>query len=421
MKDNTEKARGRFWHRYRGLPSSVFALSLVSFLNDTSSDIIYPLLPAFLFLSLGATPFAIGLIEGFSESVASILKLFSGYLSDRFSRRKLPVFFGYSLAAVMRPLLAFVTSWPQVLAVRMSDRIGKGIRGAPRDALLSADVPPEKRGLAFGFNRAADHLGAVAGPLFAFLLLTYLAADPANPTMREYQQVFLYASIPVVLGLFIIVFFVHETRGQSSDDEPVSISFSLSEFDGNFKRYLLVVSLFTLSNSTDAFLLLRAQSVGIPPAMLPLLWMVLHFSKVFSSLIGGDLSDRLGRKALILSGWVVYAFTYGAFAFIESAWQAWVLFVLYGAYFGLTEGVEKALVADMVQSEKRGTAFGLYNLAYGISVFPASLLFGGLWYEFGPSTAFIVSAAISVTAGLCFLTIQTGKRKLEGNSDSGHR
>lgn len=407
MEDNTEKARVRFWHRYRGLPSSVIALSLVSFLNDTSSDIIYPLLPAFLFLSLGATPFAIGLIEGFSESIASILKLFSGYLSDRFSRRKLPVFFGYSLAAITRPLLAFVTSWPQVLVVRMSDRVGKGIRGAPRDALISADVPPEKRGFAFGFNRAADHLGAVVGPVIAFLLLTYFAADPASPTMREYQQVFLYASIPVVFGLFIIVFFVHEPQGQGQIDEAVSIGFSLKEFDGNFKRYLLVVSLFTLSNSTDAFLLLRAESVGIAPAMLPLLWMVLHFSKVFSSLIGGDLSDRLGRKAMILSGWGIYAFVYAAFAFTDSAWQAWVLFILYGLYFGLTEGAEKALVADMVQPEKRGTAYGLYNLAYGITVFPASLLFGAFWYQFGPATAFIISAAISIAAALCFTAIRT--------------
>ncbi len=409
MENQTEKARVRFWHRYRGLPSSVFALSLVSFLNDTSSDIIYPLLPAFLFLSLGATPFAIGLIEGFSESVASILKLFSGYLSDRFGRRKLPVFFGYSLAAVMRPLLAFVTTWTQVLVVRMTDRIGKGIRGAPRDALLAADVSPEERGLAFGFNRAADHLGAVVGPVIAFLLLTFLAADPSNPTMREYQQVFLYASFPVALGLFVIVFFVHDHPGPNPIEDADSIRFSLDEFDGNFKRYLLIVSLFTLSNSTDAFLLLRAESVGINPALLPLLWMVLHFSKVFSSLIGGDLSDRLGRKAMILSGWAIYAMVYAAFAFIDSAWQAWVLFILYGAYFGLTEGVEKALVADMVELEKRGTAFGLYNLAYGITVFPASLIFGFLWYKFGTEAAFLTSAAISVLALCLFFTVRSEK------------
>lgn len=403
----TEKiSKFRFWRRYKGLPPTVFALSLVSFLNDTSSEIIYPLLPAFLFLTLGATPFAIGLIEGLAESVASILKLFSGYLSDRFGRRKLPVFLGYSLAAVVRPMLAFVTSWPQVLVVRMSDRIGKGIRGAPRDALLAADVPEDKRGLAFGFNRAADHLGAVVGPIVAFLLLTYLAVDPENPTAMEYQRVFLFASVPVAIGLFVIVFFVHEERKPIENVDTNPIKFSLREFDPNFKRFLLIIALFTLSNSTDAFLLLRAEQAGITPAMLPLLWMVLHFSKVFSSLIGGELSDKFGRKTLIVSGWVVYAAVYAGFAFIDSAWQAWVLFVIYGAYFGLTEGVEKAMVADLVKDEKRGTGYGFYNLAYGITVFPASLLFGFLWYRFGSETAFMISAAISIVAAAFLLTVK---------------
>ncbi len=398
MANDDRFERWRFWRRYRGLPPTVFALSVVSFLNDTSSEIIYPLLPAFLFLSLGTSPFAIGLIEGLAESAASILKLFSGYLSDKFGKRKLPVFLGYSLAAVTRPLLAFAVTWQQVLVVRMSDRVGKGIRGAPRDALLAAGVPEEKRGLAFGFNRAADHMGAVVGPVIAFLLLTYLAADPAEPTAREYQQVFLYASIPVVIGLFVIVFFVHEGQPQLREAESNPIKFSLREFDGNFIKFLGVIALFTLSNSTDAFLLLRAEQAGIEPAMLPLLWMVLHFSKVFFSLIGGDLSDRLGRKTMIISGWAVYAMVYAGFAFVDSAWQAWALFVVYGAYFGLTEGAEKALVADLVENEKRGTAYGFYNLAFGITVFPASLLFGFLWYQFGVETAFLVSASISVAA-----------------------
>lgn len=401
-------SRLKFWRRYRGLPPTVLALSVVSFLNDTSSEIIYPLLPAFLFLTLGATPFAIGLIEGLAESVASILKLFSGYLSDKFGKRKLPVFLGYSLAAIVRPLLAFVTSWPQVLVVRMTDRVGKGIRGAPRDALIASEVPEERRGLAFGFNRAADHLGAVVGPVVAYLLLSYLAADAENPTAMEYQRVFLYASIPVVIGLFVIVFFVHEHKKEGEPEETSPIRFSLREFDGNFKRFLVVIALFTLSNSTDAFLLLRAEQSGIPPAMLPILWMVLHFSKVFSSLIGGDISDKVGRKAMIVTGWFIYALVYLGFAFIDAAWQAWLLFVIYGMYFGLTEGVEKALVADLVEDEKRGTAFGFYNLAYGITVFPASLLFGFMWSRFGVEAAFILSAAISVLAAMFLLSIRPG-------------
>ena len=407
MDTSGEWRTNRFWQRYRGLPRNVFALSLVSLLNDTSSEIIYPLLPAFLFLTLGATPFAIGLIEGFAESIASILKLFSGYLSDKFGNRKLPVFFGYSLAAVTRPFLAFVTSWPQVLVVRMTDRVGKGIRGAPRDALIAQDVEPERRGLAFGFNRAADHMGAVVGPLVAFLLLSYLAADSSNPTAREYQRVFLFASIPVVLGLFVIVFFVREEKKKPVHGEENPIKFSLSEFDGNFKRFLWVVALFTLSNSTDAFLLLRAEQTGIAPAMLPLLWMVLHLSKVISSLAGGNLSDKIGRKKMIVAGWVVYAAVYIGFAFAGSAWQAWALFIIYGVYFGLTEGVEKALVADMVTDEKRGTGYGFYNLFYGITVLPASLLFGLLWSSVGVKTAFGVSASISIIAAMLLLGIKT--------------
>ena len=405
--DNVE--RNGIWQRYRALSPTVFALSLVSFLNDTSSEIIYPLLPTFLALTLGASPFAIGLIEGFAESIASILKLFSGYLSDRFGNRKFPVFLGYSLAAVVRPLLSFVTSWPQVLVVRMTDRIGKGIRGAPRDALLAATVPEHARGLAFGFNRAADHLGAIVGPVVAFLLLTYLAADPSTPTAREYQQVFLFASIPVVLGLFVIVVFVREKKKSVDEPEAPPLKFSLSAFDSNFKRFLVVVALFTLSNSTDAFLLLRAQQTGIAPAMLPLLWMVLHFSKFFSSIVGGDLSDKVGRKTMILTGWVIYAIVYAGFAFADSAWQAWTLFVVYGLYFGLTEGVEKALVADLVDDEKRGTAFGFYNLAYGITVFPASLIFGYVWSKFGAAPAFLMSAVISLLASACLLTVQARK------------
>ncbi|HUF04770.1 MAG TPA: MFS transporter [Aridibacter sp.] len=401
------KAR-TFLRRYRGLSRNVLALSAVSLLNDTSSEIIYPLLPAFLAITLGATPFAIGLIEGFAESVSSLLKLFSGYLSDRLNRRKLPVFAGYALASVVRPLLAFVTSWPQVLAVRVADRVGKGIRVAPRDALLAGSTSPAKRGLAFGFNRAADHLGAVLGPLAAFALLYFLANDPANPTADDYRELFLFAAIPVAVGLFIIIFFVHDKETSLAEGavarEPLHLS--LRGFDSNFLRFLIIIALFTLSNSTDAFLLLRAQQAGISLQLLPLLWMALHLSKALSSLVFGDLSDRVGRRKLIFAGWMVYALVYCGFAFVTAPWQALALFVLYGVYFGLTEGVEKALVADLVPEKKRGTAYGLYNLAFGITVFPASLLFGYLWTSYNSATAFLVSASISVAAALLLLTVK---------------
>jgi MFS family permease len=401
----------RFWHRYKNLPRNVWALSLVSLLNDTSSEIIYPLLPTFLALALGASPFAIGAIEGVAETTASLLKLFSGYLSDKFDRRKLPVFIGYSLASVTRPILAFVTSWQQVLFVRLADRTGKGIRGAPRDALLAAEVPFEKRGLAFGFNRAADHLGAVIGPIIAFALLYFFAGDSQNPTIDEYKQVFLVASVPVILGLFVIAFFVKDSDRKSPADTP-KIKLSLKEFDPNFKRFLITISLFTLSNSSDAFLLLRAKEAGIATAMLPILWMALHISKFSFSIIGGDLSDKMGRKKLIFSGWILYALVYVGFAFANSPAQAWALFLIYGIYFGLTEGTEKALVADLVAPEKRGTAFGMYNLAFGVTVFPASLLLGALWSEFGAPTAFIFSAVLSVCAAVLLLTVVTDTKKL---------
>jgi MFS family permease len=347
------------------------------------------------------------LIEGSAESIASLLKLVSGYASDRLGSRKMPVLIGYALAAMTRPLLAFANSWPQAFAVRLVDRAGKGIRGAPRDALLASSVSEKERGFAFGFNRAADHLGAVFGPLIGFLLLWSIAANSEKPTIVEYQRVFMFASIPVVIGLLVIVFFVRETKRQRSVEKE-RISLSIAEFDPNFKRFLVVIALFTLSNSSDAFLLLRAGQTGISEVMIPLLWVTLHISKVVSSLIGGDLSDRVGRKALIISGWLIYAAVYLGFAFVASAWQAWALFIIYGTYFGLTEGVEKAFVADMVPDDKRGTAFGLYNLAFGITVLPASLLFGKLWESFGPAAAFIASACVS---GLAIALLTTVRAK----------
>ena len=407
MSEEVTETKAGFWRRYTTLPRNVLALSFVALLNDVSSEIIYPLLPAFLALALGASPFAIGLIEGFAESVASLLKLVSGYLSDRFGSRKFPVFLGYSLAAITRPLLAFAATWPQVLVVRMTDRVGKGIRGAPRDALIAESVSPNQRGFAFGFNRAADHLGAVFGPIAGFVLLMIFAVDTQSPTIREYQQVFLFASVPVVIGLLVIAFLVREDAKPDLAVTAAPPNFSLKGFDGNFKCFLVVIAVFTLSNSTDAFLLLRAGQAGISPVVLPLLWMTLHISKVVSSLIGGDLSDKFGRKALIISGWAIYSLVYIGFAFVTSAWQVWLLFIIYGIYFGLTEGVEKAFVADMVPEKRRGTAYGLYNLAFGITVFPASLLFGLVWNQFGAPTAFLSSACVSLVAILLLSTVKS--------------
>ena len=250
-------------------------------------------------------------------------------------------------------------------------------------------------------------MGAVFGPIAGFVLLSIFAANAQSPTIREYQQVFLFASVPVVLGLIVIAFFVREDEKPGLDAAPVkSPNLSFRGFDGNFKRFLVVITIFTLSNSTDAFLLLRAGQSGISPVILPLLWMTLHISKVVSSLIGGDLSDKIGRKKLIVAGWLIYAFVYLGFAFASQPWHVWMLFITYGTYFGLTEGVEKAFVADLVPADRRGTAFGLYNMAFGITVFPASILFGLAWNQFGAATAFVASGCVSLLAIVLLTSIK---------------
>ena len=392
--------------RYRRLPSNVFAFGVISLLNDASSEIIYPLLPFFLVATLGATPSAVGLIEGAAESVSGLLKLFAGYWSDRVGKRKNLVVFGYVLASGARPLLAFAGNWYHVLAIRLTDRVGKGIRTAPRDAMIADSVGPQERGLAFGFHRAMDHMGAIIGPLLGLLCLLLIAANPDKPTASDYTKIFLVASIPALLAVLVAVSALREPGGSHKASAATIAKpprLSLKGFDGNFRRFLFVIALFTLSNSSDAFLLLRAQDLGVSTATIPLLWAALHGSKVLSSLVGGDLSDRMGRRRLIVTGWLVYAAVYAGFAFATSAGMVWWLFIVYGVYFGLVEGAEKALVADLVRPDQRGTAYGLYNLALGITVFPASLLMGAVWQWRGAQTAFLVSVVIGASATLLFV------------------
>jgi MFS family permease len=390
------------WSRYQRLPRNVVAIGFVSLLNDASSEIIYPLLPVFLTTGLGASAKAIGLIEGLAESLSSLLKLFVGYLSDRTRKRKWFVVGGYALASLVRPFLGFAGNWQQVLAIRLADRVGKGVRTAPRDAMIADAATIEQRGLAFGFHRAMDHSGAVIGPLIGYVLVMWLVTNSTAPTTREFTRIFLLASIPAILAVLVAIFFMRETTAHV--DTGVEIpKLSVRGFDGNFKRYLVILALFTLSNSSDSFLLLRARDAGVSIAFLPLLWAAHHGMKVLSSLYGGDLSDRLGRKRLIVSGWVLYAAVYAGFAFVGSEVGVWALFLVYGVYFGLAEGAEKALVADLVRPERRGTAYGLYNLAFGITVFPASLLMGMIWDWKGPTTAFLISAVMGATAAALLL------------------
>lgn len=400
-----EKGLGGLWRRYRNLPRNVYAIGFVSLLNDASSEIIYPLLPVFLSSVLGASASAIGVIEGTAESISSLLKLFAGYFSDRLGKRKALVVFGYSLAGFGRPLLAFTSSWYQVLAIRLTDRVGKGIRTAPRDAMIADTVAVEQRGLAFGFHRAMDHSGAVIGPLLGYGLVFWFAANRNAPTAHDFTRIFLWASVPALAAVLVAIFYLKESRVKKAGPEAYRPALSWRGFDSNFKRFLVLVALFTLSNSSDAFLLLRAQTAGVSVMTLPLLWAAHHGSKVLSSLWAGDLSDRLGRRRLIFSGWILYAAVYAGFAFVNSGVAVWALFLIYGIYFGLAEGAEKALVADLVGPKQRGTAYGLYNLAFSITVLPASILMGAVWDWKGPATAFLLSAALGATAAVLLLLL----------------
>ena len=370
------------------LPRNVRSLAAVSFFTDVSSEMIYPLLPLFLSTVVGASASLVGAIEGAAESTAALLKLGSGWLSDRVRKRKPLVVGGYVLASIARPLVALANSVGQVLAIRLADRVGKGIRTSPRDALIADSVDPAIRGRAFGFHRAADHAGAVVGPLVAFVLLRWSGAS-----MRT---VFALAAIPALVAVIVVVFAVRDVPRETVKREARP---ELSQPMGRrFWAYLAVVLVFTLGNSTDAFLLLRAADLGVPVALAPLLWAMLHVVKSVSSTPGGALSDRLGRKPLIVAGWLLYAAVYFAFARASESWHAWGLFAMYGIYFGLTEGVEKALVADLVPAQRRGSAYGWYNLAIGIGALPASLIFGTIWDRAGPSTAFAFGGTMALLA-----------------------
>ena len=379
------------------LSRNVIALGVVSFFTDFSSEMIYPLLPLFLSTVLGGSVSAIGAIEGAAESTAALLKLASGWWSDRVRRRKPLVVGGYALAAFARPLVALAFSPLQVLAIRLTDRVGKGIRTSPRDALIADSVDPAVRGRAFGFHRASDHAGAVVGPLVAFALLQW-----GGFSLRS---LFLAAAIPGLAAVAVLVLAVREVprapAARSVAVHPGETPPRLgAPLPGRFWAVLGAILVFTLGNSTDAFLLLRAAQLGVPAALVPILWAMLHVVKSASSTPGGALSDALGRKPLIVAGWLLYAGVYFAFGRATDPWQAWVLFAVYGVFFGLTEGSEKALVADLVPAARRGTAFGWYNLAVGLAALPGSLLFGALWDWRGPSTAFTFGAVLALAASL---------------------
>lgn len=404
----------------------MIALGAVSFFTDVSSEMIYPLLPVFLTATLGASAGMVGAIEGAAETTASLLKLASGWWSDRVRRRKPLVVFGYTLAAVARPLIALAHSATQVLAIRLADRVGKGIRNSPRDALIAESVHPSIRGRAYGFHRAADHAGAVLGPLLAFILIQWFAF--------EVRSVFWLAAVPGALAIVTVVAFVRDPArsplvpGASAEHAhasgartrpPAATTLAAGAENGtsaehrlprSFWGYLAVVLLFTLGNSTDAFLLLRASQLGVPVALLPILWAVLHVVKSAASTQGGALSDRIGRAPTLMGGWLVYALAYVGFAFASATWHAWALFAVYGVYFALVEPTERALVADFVPAERRGTAFGWFHLTVGIGMLPASVVFGLVWDAYGPRNAFLLGAGLALAAAVLLTAVPGPER-----------
>jgi MFS family permease len=383
------------------LPKGILVLGFVSFFTDLSSEMIYPLLPVFLSSVLGAGALALGLIEGTAESTASFFKVLSGYSTDRTERRKPFIIAGYGMSGLARPLIAFAAGWPFVLVMRFLDRMGKGIRTSPRDALV-ADITQRgqrgQRGVAFGLHRAMDHAGAVAGPLVAAALLGFAALS--------LRHVFFLAAIPSVLVMAIILFFVKEPAPKAIKiDRPLNIYSQWKHLGRSFKYFLAAMLLFTLGNSTDAFMILRLSNAGISASHIAMLWSAHNVIRMISTYTGGRLADGFGSRKLIISGWIFYALIYAAFAFIRTPNALVAIFLLYGVYVGLSEPAEKSLVADMVAPNLRGTAFGCYHFIVGIGALPASIVFGFLWQTLSAEAAFLTGAALAVAAStLLFLS-----------------
>lgn len=383
------------------LPRNVRLLGWVSFCNDIASEMVYPLLPSFLLTMLGGSRLYLGLIEGASESLASLLKLWSGARSDRSASRKPFIVFGYVLAAACRPLTAILTAPWHLLLVRLSDRIGKGVRSAPRDALIVDSTEPNVRGRAFGFQRGMDHLGAAIGPLLA---TAFLLVFPG-----QLRWLFALTVVPGLIVIALVVWGLRESpRTQAAapmrEENPIPGPFptpaKLSQLGRGFRTYMLAIVLFTLGNSTDAFLLVRAEELGIPIAWLPMLWCAFHLLKSSLSIVAGRAIDRFGAKRLLLGGWMVYMAAYLGFAYATAIWHILALFALYAVFYAMAEPAERAMVATLCAPHQRGLAYGWFNAAIGIAALPASLWFGWLYESYGPVAAFGFGSALALVASV---------------------
>jgi len=403
------------------IPRPVWLLGWSSLFTDAATEMIYPVLPVYLGRVLGAGAFSLGLIEGIAEAINSLLKVASGWASDRWTRRKPIVIGGYALSSAARPLIAFTTTWPQVLLIRALDRTGKGIRGAPRDVMLARFATLSTRGRVFGFHRAMDHTGAILGPLIATAILFFAPG--------EYRLLFGLTLIPGAIAVALL-FLVPEPTANSqlpitnsqdiSNSQPPTPKREIANHKSQIANhksaerlpkpligFLAVLLVFSLGNSADAFLLLRLSDVLGSATYIPLLWAGLHVVKASLSTWGGALSDRLGRKRVIIVGWTIYAVVYLGFATAREAWTLIAWFLVYGSYFAFTEGAEKALVADLTPTGRQGTAFGVYNAVLGIGALAASVAFGFLYERSGAPAAFATGAALAALAAVLLLCIRT--------------
>ncbi|MFH2104438.1 MAG: MFS transporter [Chloroflexota bacterium] len=389
----------------RRLPRNVWVVTATSFLTDISSEMIINLIPFFLANVLRTGTAIIGLIEGLAETTASLMKVYSGALSDRLGKRKWLTVLGYGFSTLAKPFLYFASTWGWVLGVRFADRLGKGIRSAPRDALVAGSIDEKQRGLAFGLHRAGDTAGAFIGLGLAALIIWLTQSGAAELTRQTFQIVVLVSIVPAALAVLVLAVGAREVGVAGKSQAP---ALGLKSMDRRFRAFLLVVVLFTLGNSSDAFIILRGQERGL--TLLQVMAMLMTFNLVYAALSGplGALSDKIGRRKLIIAGWLAYGLVYLGFALSQTGWQVWVLFALYGVYYAAAEGVAKALIADLVPAEKHGAAYGLYHAAVGLTAFPASALAGLLWQGafgwegFGASAPFFFGAGLALLAGLLF-------------------
>lgn len=379
-----------------GLGKNVFFTGLVSFLMDVSSEMIYPLVPLFLANVLGVNKSIIGLIEGIAESTASLLKVFSGWLSDHLGHRKYLMAVGYGISTLSRPIMATAGTWQRILAARAIDRIGKGIRTAPRDALIAESAKETHLARAFGFHRAMDTMGAVVGPALALLLLGLFN--------NNYRVVFWSSMIPAAFAVLVIFIFIKEKGADvpSCSERP---RLTFRHFDWKVRFFVLITAIFALGNSSDVFLILRAGQVGIPTAMIPAIYLVFNLVYSLSGIPAGMAADRFGRKRVILLGFILFALVYYGFAVVKTTHTVWLLFALYGLFMGLTEGIQRAFLATIIPQNFKATAFGIHSTAIGLTMFPASLIGGWLWDHISPAATFYFGSATAVVSALLFAVL----------------